>query len=80
MNSPVGETLRPVGLLEKLYTARQVLGIYKSVIITATYTTPLTLTAEAIYSALGSTIPHLIQRHPVSLLLFRRRRYIQDGI
>lgn len=70
MKSPVGETLRPVGLLENLYTARQVLGIYNSVIITATYTTPLTLTAEAIYSTLSSIIPPLIQRHPVLCCYF----------
>lgn len=56
--------LRPVGMLEKLYTARQVLGIYNSVIVTATYTIPSIHTKNDIYSMISGTIPALLWRHP----------------
>ena len=56
--------LRPVGMLEKLYTARQVLEIYNSVIVTATYTVPSNPTKTEIYSTISLTLPALLRRHP----------------
>ncbi|KAG7004248.1 hypothetical protein G7Y79_00026g058320 [Physcia stellaris] len=61
--SNTNNLLRPVGMLEKLYTARQVLGIYNSVIVTATYTVPSNPTIDQIYSTVSATIPALLRRH-----------------
>lgn len=58
------DLLRPLGMLEKLYAARQVLGIYHSVIVTATYTIPILLSNDALHSLFCLTIPGLLERHP----------------
>ena len=58
------DVLRPVGMLEKLYTARQVLGIYNSVIVTATYTVRLKLDDTLLCSIFCATISRLLHRHP----------------
>ena len=63
MSTP-GDMLRPVGMLEKLYTARQVLNIYHSVIVTATYTLGSSLDNNALYALFFATIPELLHRHP----------------
>lgn len=55
--------LRPVGMLEKLYTARQVLDIYNSVIVTATYAVPSGLGDASLCSILYTAIAELIKRH-----------------
>lgn len=62
--STMSDMLRPVGMLEKLYTARQVLGIYNSVVLTATYAVPPELEAYSLYSVLCAAIPGLLRRHP----------------
>ena len=62
--STKSDVLRPVGTLEKLYTARQVLGIYNSVIVTATYAAPRTIEQSTLYAIFGATIPGLLSRHP----------------
>ncbi|MCJ1248974.1 hypothetical protein MMC30_006195 [Trapelia coarctata] len=62
--SATSDVLRPVGMLEKLYTARQVLGIYNSVIVTATYTVRSELEATSLYSIFCATIFGLLYRHP----------------
>ena len=62
--STTSNVLRQVGMLEKLYTARQVLGVYNSVIVTATYTIQTKLENRSLYSIFGHTIPKLIIRHP----------------
>ena len=62
--STTSDLLRSVGMLEKLYTARQVLGIYNSVIVTATYAIPSNLEDAALYSIFCATIPGLLHRHP----------------
>ncbi|MCJ1397463.1 hypothetical protein MMC11_000656 [Xylographa trunciseda] len=62
--STMGHVLRPLGMLEKLYTARQVLGIYNSVIITATYMVLSKLESDSLYSNLCTTIPGLLHSHP----------------
>ena len=58
------DILRPVGMLEKLYTARQVLGIYNSVIVTASYTIQSNLDDSSLHCMLCSAITRLIHRHP----------------
>ncbi|KAI4243024.1 MAG: hypothetical protein L6R40_003715 [Gallowayella cf. fulva] len=58
------DELRPVGMLEKLYTARQVVGVYNSVIVTATYTVPSDLQDNSLYTILSAAIPGLLHRHP----------------
>ncbi|KAL8780062.1 MAG: hypothetical protein Q9213_006652 [Squamulea squamosa] len=60
----VSDVLRPVGMLEKLYTARQVLGVYNSVIVTASYKIPSNLEDISIYTLLHAAIPGLLHRHP----------------
>ena len=62
--SAVGDVLRPVGVLEKLYIARQVLGIYRSVISTATYTIPSTLIGAFLEPLLSAAIVPLLEHHP----------------
>jgi hypothetical protein len=62
--SATSDVLRPVGMLEKLYTARQVLGIYNSVIVTATYAVRSKLEDTSLYSIFCATIPGLLYRHP----------------
>ncbi|KAL8736799.1 MAG: hypothetical protein Q9166_000165 [cf. Caloplaca sp. 2 TL-2023] len=62
--SATSDLLRPVGMLEKLYTARHVLGIYNSVIVTATYTVPLKLEDTTLSNILSAAIPPLLHRHP----------------
>ncbi|MCJ1281883.1 hypothetical protein MMC26_001206 [Xylographa opegraphella] len=58
------DVLRPVGMFEKLYTARQVLGIYNSVITTATYTVPRQLGYASLYSIFCATVSGLLHQHP----------------
>ena len=62
--SAAGDVVRPVGMLEKFYPARQVLGIYNSVIVTATYTVPPKLEDRSLYAILCAVIPRLLHRHP----------------
>ncbi|KAL8913724.1 MAG: hypothetical protein Q9172_007221 [Xanthocarpia lactea] len=62
--SATSNVLRPVGMLEKLYTARQALGVYNSVIVTATYRVPLELEDTFVYTTLRAAIPGLLHRHP----------------
>ena len=56
--------LRTIGLMEKVYIARQALGICNSVIVTATYTVSSTLEDAALSSILCTAIASLLQRHP----------------
>ncbi|KAL8675145.1 MAG: hypothetical protein Q9168_000516 [Polycauliona sp. 1 TL-2023] len=53
-------TLRALGMLEKLYPARQVLGVYHSVIVTATYQVSTKIDG----STLRAAIPALLHQHP----------------
>ncbi len=62
--SATSNVLRPVGMLEKLYTARQALGVYNSVIVTATYRVPVELEDTMVYTTLRAAIPGLLHRHP----------------
>ena len=62
--SATNDLVRPLGMLEKLYPARQVLRIYHSVIVTATYTARSRLDDATIYSRFSSAIFRLLQRHP----------------
>lgn len=55
--------LRPAGMLEKLYTARQVLGIYHSVIITASYTYHFKLDNKSLHSIFCTAISRLLHQH-----------------
>ena len=61
---PADDKLRPVGVLEKLYTARQALGIYHSVILTASYTIQLKLDDASLKSIFCAAISKLLDRHP----------------
>ncbi|KAL8696670.1 MAG: hypothetical protein Q9224_002679 [Gallowayella concinna] len=56
--------LRPLGMLEKMYPARQVLGVYNSVVITATYTVPSKLENGLLYNMFCASIVGLLHRHP----------------
>ncbi|KAL8837772.1 MAG: hypothetical protein Q9170_002390 [Blastenia crenularia] len=62
----MGEVVRPLGLLEKLYAARQVLGIYNSVIITATLKSrPNHLPQpKSLQSFFHTAISELVNQHP----------------
>ncbi|MCJ1430751.1 hypothetical protein MMC27_000101 [Xylographa pallens] len=63
--SGMSDVLRPVGMFEKLYTARQVLGIYNSVIVTATYVLLSQLEdAGSLYSIFCPAISGLLHQHP----------------
>lgn len=62
--SITGDILRPVGMLEKLYTARQVLNIYNSVIVTASYTIQSDLDDRSLYLILCEAVARSIHRHP----------------
>ena len=62
--SITGDILRPLGMLEKLYTARQVLNIYNSVIVTASYTIRSNLDDKSLCVILCTAITRLIHRHP----------------
>ncbi|MCJ1387584.1 hypothetical protein MMC18_000427 [Xylographa bjoerkii] len=62
--SETSDVLRPVGMLEKLYTARQVLGIYNSVIVTATYNVRPKHEDPSFYSIFCAIISGLVYRHP----------------
>ena len=68
--SAANNVVRPVGMLEKLYVARQVLGIYHSVVFTATYATPNDLEDSTVCAILGMTIPSLLIRHPALCCYF----------
>ena len=69
--------LRPIGMLEKVYTARQVLGICNSVIVTATYTVPSKLENAVLSSLLRTAIGKLIQRHPFLCCYFEGEDTLQ---
>ncbi|KAL8820004.1 MAG: hypothetical protein Q9223_001675 [Gallowayella weberi] len=58
------DVLRPLGMLEKLYPARQVLGVYNSVVITATYGVPAKLENGLLYNLFCASISRLLHRHP----------------
>ena len=58
------DILRPVGMLERLYTARQVLNIYNSVIVTASYAVRRHLDDNSFKSILCTAITRTIHRHP----------------
>ncbi|MCJ1380262.1 hypothetical protein MMC17_003365 [Xylographa soralifera] len=62
--SATSEVLRPLGMFEKLYTARQVLGIYNSVIVTATYTVRSKLEDASLCSIFCAAISGLLHQHP----------------
>ncbi|MCJ1416508.1 hypothetical protein MMC32_002846 [Xylographa parallela] len=62
--SGTSSVLRRVGMVEKLYTARQVLGIYNSVIVTATYTFLSQLEDASLYSIFCVAISRLLHQHP----------------
>lgn len=59
-----GDILRPLGMLEKLYTARQVLNTYNSVIVTATYALQSIPKDDVLYHLFCATIPKLLDSHP----------------
>lgn len=63
MSTP-GDILRPLGMLEKLYTARQVLNTYNSVIVTATYALQTIPEDTILYHLFRVTIPTFLERHP----------------
>ncbi|KAL8753813.1 MAG: hypothetical protein Q9199_004782 [Rusavskia elegans] len=71
--SSSSNALRPLGMIEKLYPARQSLGVYHSVIVTATYKVTLKLEDTFLYTTLRAAVPGLLHRHP-SLCC-----YIEDG-
>ena len=75
--SATNHVLRPVGMLEKLYTARQVLGIYNSVIVTATYKFQSKLSDTSLYSLFGATVSGLIHRHPSLCCTFEGERTLE---
>ncbi|KAL8998340.1 MAG: hypothetical protein Q9169_002553 [Polycauliona sp. 2 TL-2023] len=52
--------VRPLGMLEKLYPARQVLGVYHSVIVAAAYNVPMSIEE----TTLRAVIPGLLRQHP----------------
>ncbi|KAL8849858.1 MAG: hypothetical protein Q9221_005196 [Calogaya cf. arnoldii] len=62
--SKVSNVVRPLGMLEKLYPARQLLNVYNSVIVTATYAVPLELEDTFLYASVRAAIPGLLHRHP----------------
>ncbi|KAL8651126.1 MAG: hypothetical protein Q9226_004845 [Calogaya cf. arnoldii] len=61
--STVSNVVRPLGMLEKLYPARQLLNVYNSVIVTATYAVPLELEDTFLYASVRAAIPGLLHRH-----------------
>ncbi|MCJ1295505.1 hypothetical protein MMC34_007068 [Xylographa carneopallida] len=61
--STTNDVLRPVGMFEKLYTARQVLGIYNSVVVTATCTVYRKLENGPLYSIFCIAISRLLCQH-----------------
>ncbi|KAI9717967.1 MAG: hypothetical protein M1828_007059 [Chrysothrix sp. TS-e1954] len=56
--------IRPVGMLEKLSTARQVLGVYNSVILTISYTDNPARSTEELKRRIVSSLPRLLIQHP----------------
>ncbi|CAO1597093.1 hypothetical protein XANCAGTX0491_000920 [Xanthoria calcicola] len=62
--STSSNVLRTLGMLEKLYPARQLLSVYHSVIITATYENPLKLEDDFLCTTLRAALPGLLRRHP----------------
>ena len=58
------DLVRPLGLLERLYTARQVLGIYHSVIVTASYKVRSHISATLLNSVFSAVLPGVLERHP----------------
>ncbi|KAI4243300.1 MAG: hypothetical protein L6R42_010789, partial [Xanthoria sp. 1 TBL-2021] len=71
--SSSSNALRPLGMTEKLYPARQSLGVYHSVIVTATYKVTLKLEDTFLYTTLRAAVPGLLHRHPPLCC------YIEDG-
>jgi hypothetical protein len=69
------ETMRCAlwGMLEKHYTAGEVLGIYNSVTVTATYTVRSKLEDASLYSHLLRHNLRTALSTPISLLPFRSR-------
>lgn len=63
MSTP-SDTLRPLGMLEKIYTARHVLNVYNSVVVTATYALQLNQEDSTLSSLFCAAIPRLLRRHP----------------
>ncbi|KAL8845431.1 MAG: hypothetical protein Q9176_000067 [Flavoplaca citrina] len=58
--STTADVLRPLGMLEKLYPAREILGVYNSVIVTATYH----VSVKFEDTTLRAAIPGLLRQHP----------------
>ncbi|KAL8952927.1 MAG: hypothetical protein Q9222_001186 [Ikaeria aurantiellina] len=64
--STTRDIVRPLGLLERLYAARQVLGIYNSVIVTATvrFRTPHLIERKGLQSIFSAALSEVVNQHP----------------